>query len=482
MPVPDWRKLVLNDGVVPEPTPDNSRLVLWLRGVREGGVQHWERVGSVARAEHPVEAGVGGAAAIAIRAQQQIRGFFAKLLARFSKTEAEGTWLLPSGESVQQVGAKQTDLILVWAVDESIALDEQRIKARWPQSTRIEKLGQNLFLVGGVATQNPSAAPVPAQPQGSPREQAASVLAAARVSGDRLRIASALTDLGILYLREGAAPQAVTHLEEALDLVRRLGDRLRETDVIGNLGLAVMAVGQSQRALELCEQGLVYARADGDLFAEKTALDQLGLVHAGLRDPGRAIGYFEQALTLARKLGDWQHEVDLLWLLAIQHAELGQRGQASDRGQAAIDLLQARGKPQAAMFADQLNKYRAGDMSEKLGGTSDHGAAAQPVTPFGSSVVTNAWSSHGGLPFGPEAADQSGGPGLLRMALSAVKSFGKFVGSGLKVVTPEMHQQRQQTCLSCEHHTGLRCRLCGCFTDVKAWLPHEDCPAGKWPT
>ncbi len=27
----------------------------------------------------------------------------------------------------------------------------------------------------------------------------------------------------------------------------------------------------------------------------------------------------------------------------------------------------------------------------------------------------------------------------------------------------------------------LRCRLCGCFTNVKARLDHEECPIGKWP-
>jgi hypothetical protein len=67
------------------------------------------------------------------------------------------------------------------------------------------------------------------------------------------------------------------------------------------------------------------------------------------------------------------------------------------------------------------------------------------------------------------------------MALSAAKAMAQFVGTGLKSVTPETHRERLQTCAACEHHTGLRCRACGCFTNAKAWLPHEDCPLGKWP-
>src|SRR5262249_22488895 len=73
------------------------------------------------------------------------------------------------------------------------------------------------------------------------------------------------------------------------------------------------------------------------------------------------------------------------------------------------------------------------------------------------------------------------GPGLLRMALSAVKSASRFISSGLNTGAPQVHEKRMRSCVSGEHHTGVRCRLCGCFTSVKAWLPYEDCPIEKWP-
>jgi len=67
------------------------------------------------------------------------------------------------------------------------------------------------------------------------------------------------------------------------------------------------------------------------------------------------------------------------------------------------------------------------------------------------------------------------------MGLSAAKAMVGFVGSGFKTASAETQQQRLQVCASCEHHTGLRCRLCSCFTAVKARLPFEHCPIGKWP-
>ena len=81
---------------------------------------------------------------------------------------------------------------------------------------------------------------------------------------------------------------------------------------------------------------------------------------------------------------------------------------------------------------------------------------------------------------------QGKGPGLLRMAMSATKAMANYVGSGFKTATPEVQRQRLQTCAACEHHTGLRCQICGCFTNVKSRLLHEDCPdrqvAGVIPT
>jgi hypothetical protein len=56
----------------------------------------------------------------------------------------------------------------------------------------------------------------------------------------------------------------------------------------------------------------------------------------------------------------------------------------------------------------------------------------------------------------------------------------KFAGSGFKVTPSAIIAQRLKTCNNCEHHTGVRCRLCGCFTSAKTRMAHEECPIGKW--
>jgi len=304
------------------------------------------------------------------------------------------------------------------------------------------------------------------------------LLAAARRAGDSRREASALTDLGILTLRERDFQRAVALLEDSLAKVRQLGDKIWESDVLVNLGSAVLAVGQPERALELSEQGLALAHGSGDRFAEKAALNGLGVAHSDLRNPARSLAFFEQALILARELGDRQHTADLLWAMAIQHAELGQRDRAVVRAGESVEQLKQMGKPQARWFDELLKKYRMGDASIRPGPSDSARASAL----FGGSIDTGATSARTGQQPGARGAQAPSGPGLLKMALSAAEAMAKFLGSGLKTADHETYLKRVQTCAACDHHTGVRCRLCGCITSVKARMLHEDCPILKWPS
>lgn len=479
MRLPDWRNLVLHEGTIAEPTPDDGRLILWLAGNRERGFQHWERISNVLRAEITVTDGVCATAATSVRARQRVQGRMAKFFHCFRSATGDHVWVLPNGESVEQYGDRQTDLMLVWAADDRTVLDEVQIKARWPACARVRKMGSNLFLVSGIEAHQPGNEPATTPLRDDPRLAAAQLVDAARKNGDRRKQAMALTDLGILCLQQGQAQESVAHLEEALAIARQIGERSRESDVLGNLGLAVLAVGQPQRALELLEQELAYARSAQDRFAETNALDHLGLAYSVLRQPARALEFYEGALALARTLGDRHHEADLLWLQGIQHAGLGQRDEAIAKAEAAIGLMENLGKPEARWFTDSLRRYRAGENNIPLSATHTAEPAVAPGGFSGGPLLASAWAV--GPAAWPAQEQPAAAAGLLQMAYSAAKSMTKFIGSGLVTVSPPKYRRRLQTCTACEHHTGLRCKLCGCFTKAKAWLPHEDCPIGRWP-
>jgi tetratricopeptide (TPR) repeat protein len=464
--LPDWQQQPLNEGILREPSPDKRQLVLWVPRPGEGG-RCWQRLSSVPGPVMSPAPGMHAVAAVGVPLRQTSAGVLGRLLRPFRKANDAPVWLTPTGATTEQIGARQTDLLLVWGDASAGPLDESAIQAQWPASSRRERLGPNLFLLAGVqappSTAHPADKPAaaPAPPPGAttvhPRQQAQQMLEQARHSGDRRAAMMALLDLGAVLHRTGDPRSAVGHLEEALALARELSDRSVESDALGNLALALLGLGQPARALELIEGALVCARESGDRFQIKSALDAAGDSWSGMRQPARALEAYREALELARELGDRPNQAELLWRMAIQHAELNDRAAALASGEASIDIFRALGNPQVDSLGGHLRNYAAGSAEARL-----------PAA--GAGVVVGGWTG----------APASGGPGPLRMAFAALKALGRFVGSGMKTLPAEARSERLAVCNACPHHTGVRCRLCGCFTAVKTWLPHERCPIEKW--
>lgn len=51
-------------------------------------------------------------------------------------------------------------------------------------------------------------------------------------------------------------------------------------------------------------------------------------------------------------------------------------------------------------------------------------------------------------------------------------------------VAPEVQKERISICYECEklYKPTEQCKLCGCFMNVKTWMPEVKCPANKWQT
>jgi tetratricopeptide (TPR) repeat protein len=306
------------------------------------------------------------------------------------------------------------------------------------------------------------------KPCAKPRELANKLLGAAREAKDRHSEASMLTDLGVVDLREGAFQQGIDRFDQAVALARQLQDPCLESDALTNQALAYLGNGQHQRALAILEQEIVRAQTAGDLYQEKTALDHMGMVHAVVGNNVQALEVYQRALVIAEKVGDREHQADLLWLVAVQHAQLGGRDQAMTFGRMAIDLYQELGNPNAAEFAENLRQYSRGTSSIRLMGNKEvrEGQGGYPAP--------NQQNDHLVATMPPS------GPRLLWNVFLAAKSLAKFFASGMKRVTSAIYRERLESCAGCPHHTGVRCKICGCFTNLKAWVPHAKCPIGNW--
>ena len=155
-----------------------------------------------------------------------------------------------------------------------------------------------------------------------------------------------------------------------------------------------------------------------------------------------------------------RHEARLLWLQAAAWAEAGRPDLALAGAEGSAALLRSSAAPEADWYEAQLRRYRPNALSSALAaGPIDVGVATTPAAPP------------------PQAAE---GVGVLRMAMTATRAMATFLGSGVRTTTAEARRDRLAACRACVHHTGLRCRICGCFTKAKAAMPHERCPIGRW--
>ncbi|MGO8753108.1 MAG: hypothetical protein ACLQNE_44765 [Thermoguttaceae bacterium] len=463
---PQIGRLGLQAGILREPDSDDGHLILWVPGGREGSSQLWHRVSIVPGAKIIRRAGLHFVTATATPFRQLERARFGRLLEHFFGDGGNRDWLIPNGEVAEQYGDRRTDVVVVWAEEQETPPSEMQIGAHWPEAVQVQPLGARIWLVWNareVAAQSDSV--LPDMPS---LDDAQRLLARARENGDCAAQVTALADLGLLALEHRDLPRALPALNEALALARSAGDRGREGDVLGILGLAGLAAKDLEGARQNLAQALAIARSLGDRYAEKVTLERLSAVCAATGDFLQSLELLSAALALARDLDDRAHAADLLWHMAVRHAEAGRREDALSHGQAAVELLERLGNPQAQVYREDLERFR-------------HAVEEPGVDPNSRTLQTVSTA----LPFDAPPAQSASerrttALNYLRMAVSAAKGLSRFIASGLKTVDPQTLAIRREQCSRCAQYTGLRCRVCGCYTNLKLRLPYEQCPLHLW--
>ncbi len=273
MKLPNWRDLQLGEGVLCEPTPDGSQLVLWLRGDFSEGWQEWERIANVPGARITSQDGLFSTQATVIRARRKTPSLFGKLLQVFRNPTGGRNWLLPNGNWAEQVGERLIDRVLVWG-DNDTPLNDKDLETNFGPESHVRKLATHLFVTEFRSVRNePTATETP--PHLKPLDQAKILLDAARKAKDCPKQASALIDLGVIHLREGQVPLALDLLTRALRIARKFNDPGITSDAQTNLAKALLAAGQTDKGRQLLEAELTRARASADQFHEKMVLDYL---------------------------------------------------------------------------------------------------------------------------------------------------------------------------------------------------------------
>ena len=159
--------------------------------------------------------------------------------------------------------------------------------------------------------------------------------------GDKVRAAHAVYILGLLALHGQEAEAARSRLEEALSLYLEIGDDQMVSSVRSHLGVLLLIQGDLDRATAMMEEGLGLARKLGDRLGINNALYLLAQVAQAEGDHGLAGHRFEEGVKLSGEIDDRANLGYFLEGLAVVAGVQGKVERSALLFGAADELLQA---------------------------------------------------------------------------------------------------------------------------------------------
>ncbi len=126
--------------------------------------------------------------------------------------------------------------------------------------------------------------------------------------GDRLGLARALNNLGLVEWALGRLAQADTVFSAALAIQQELGDEWGQAAAMANLGLIASDTGDKAAARRYHEQSLALFRALGDTQSATVVLNNLGVLALQKGNYVEARAQWEECLVACRGLGNKEGE------------------------------------------------------------------------------------------------------------------------------------------------------------------------------
>ncbi|MEU3256176.1 BTAD domain-containing putative transcriptional regulator [Streptomyces sp. NPDC006997] len=146
-------------------------------------------------------------------------------------------------------------------------------------------------------------------------------LAAARASDDEEGVSWALKDLSNALRSLGRHEEAISALRDALVLYRKTGDVKGRASAMANMGDIYLQAGQFRKSVEYSRRGLaLYRLLGGDPWSEGIGLANLGDAYQRLGRFDDAVTCLEEAMTVLRASGNrWVEGVALDFLGTVRH-------------------------------------------------------------------------------------------------------------------------------------------------------------------
>ncbi|MFG1678331.1 BTAD domain-containing putative transcriptional regulator [Micromonospora sp. NPDC049282] len=161
-------------------------------------------------------------------------------------------------------------------------------------------------------------------------------------------------DLAEVADREGRRVEVVENAEAALGLYRAAGHRYGQAMALNAIGWYRAQLGEHDAAVEACQQGLALLREFDDRHGQAATWDTLGYAQHRAGRPAEAVAAYRHALALYREFRDRYYEADTLGHLAEALVDAGDPGEATRNWQAALDILDGLGHPDAERVRRRL--------------------------------------------------------------------------------------------------------------------------------
>ena len=136
----------------------------------------------------------------------------------------------------------------------------------------------------------------------------------------------------------GEYQQAISFLQQSLDIQCQIGDRRGEANSLNNLGNAYNSLGEYQQAIAFLQQQLEIARQIGDRRGEANSLNNLGSVYLSLKNYQKVLEYCQQSANLYREINQTHREIISLNNIATACYHLKQWQSALDCNQRILEI------------------------------------------------------------------------------------------------------------------------------------------------
>ncbi len=177
-------------------------------------------------------------------------------------------------------------------------------------------------------------------------------LSSARAIGDQHGEAWVLNNIGMVLSQQGAE-DALSYLEQAMELHRQRGDRSGQAQVANNIAYDFQLRGMVGHAVTALHDALELNRRAGNRYGEGVALCNLGDAYLEMGRFADSIACEEQALPLARQMGSTRLEAYVLHTLGRAHLESGHMDEGAGLLQQALAIHSVDGDKAAQAMALQ---------------------------------------------------------------------------------------------------------------------------------